>query len=238
MHPLKLILALLSIVLAIVLAMTARNGFSTHRKLRVACVGDSTTWGTHATRAEGVTYPDQLAKMGRRTLQVRNFGVGATTLLRQSGRAWCDTGELEQAIAYQPDIVVIMFGVNEISHPDLLGEFLPDALWLIDQFKSAIPDLCIFMATPTPLAPADEKRRENTELRTKIIPTVRQVAQMTGCQVIEVNQAYPPTLDYLPDGVHPNARGNRLIAQLVFEAIKTSGNATVRPASTIQTQKN
>ena len=222
MHPLKLILALLSIVLAIVLAMTARNGFATHRKLRVACVGDSTTWGTHATRAEGVTYPDQLAKMGRRTLQVRNFGVGATTLLRQSGRAWCDTGELEQAIAYQPDVVVIMFGVNEISHPDLLEEFLPDALWLIDQFKSAIPDLCIFMATPTPLAPADEKCRQNTELRTKIIPTVRQVAQMTGCQIIEVNQAYPPTLDYLPDGVHPNAQGNRLIAQLVFDAIKAS----------------
>jgi sialate O-acetylesterase len=212
--------ALLSVLLAIVFAVVAKIVSDSPRKLRVACVGDSTTWGTHATRAEGVTYPDYLAKLGRRTLEVRNFGVGATTLLRRSGRAWCDTGELERAIAFQPDVVVIMFGVNEISHPDLLGEFLPDALWLVGRFKNAIPGLDVFLATPTPLAPGEEKHRENTELRTKIMPDVRKVAQMAECQMIEVNHDYPPTLGFLPDGVHPNAQGNRLIAQLVFNAIQ------------------
>lgn len=203
--------------------------FDAPPKLRVACVGDSTTWGTHATRADGVTYPDFLAKLGKKTLQVRNCGVGATTLLRRSGRAWCDTEELEQTIAFQPDVVVVMFGVNEIVHPDLLGEFQSDALWLIDRFKSAIPGVEILLATPTPYAPGKEKLRENTELHTKIIPVLRQVAEMTGCGMIEVNRAYPPTLEYLPDGLHPNAKGNRLVAQWVFSAINAKG---ISPKST------
>lgn len=223
-HGIWRIIALFFMVLVVVLAITAGISSSTHRKLRVACVGDSTTWGTHATRAEGVTYPDYLAKLGRRTLRVRNFGVGATTLLRRSGHAWCDTGELERTIAFHPDIVVIMFGVNEIAHPDLLDGFLPDALWLIGQFNRAIPDVRIFIATPTPFAPENEQSLKNTELATKIIPVWRQVAQMTGCEVIEVNQSYPPTLDFLPDGIHPNAKGNRLIAESVFNAIKESNN--------------
>ncbi len=217
------IVILMLIVLGVVFAMAARIPSAPHRELRVACVGDSTTWGTHATRAEGVTYPDYLAKLGRRTLQVRNFGVGSTTLLRRSGRAWCDTGELENALAFQPDIVIVMFGVNEISHPELLDDFLPDAIWLVEQFKHAMPNSCIFLSTPTPLAPDDEKHQANMELSTKIIPVLRQVAEKTGCRIIEVNHDYPPTLNYLPDGVHPNARGNRLIAKLAFNAIKNSG---------------
>lgn len=213
---------LLFMGLAVACAIVVATLSPFHQKLRVACVGDSTTWGTHATRADGVTYPDYLAKLGRRTLQVRNSGVGATTLLRRSGHAWCDTEEFERTIAFHPDIVVIMFGVNEIAHPDLLDGFLPDALWLVGQFSSAIPDVRIFIATPTPLAPAVEQRLKNSELATKIIPVWRQVAQMTGCEVIEVNQSYPPTLDFLPDGIHPNAKGNRLIAELVFNAIQPS----------------
>lgn len=221
-HPRHIwhIFALLFFVLVIVFAIIESICSAPQQKLRVACVGDSTTWGTYATRAEGVTYPDFLAKLGRKTLQVDNFGVGATTLLRRSGRAWCETGELERVIDFQPDVMVIMFGVNEISHPDLLDEFLPDALWLIDQFKGAIPDLNIFIATPTPLAPGDEKSLENTKLRTMIVPALQQVAQMRNCKMIEVNANYPSTLDYLPDGVHPNAQGNRLIAQLAFNAIR------------------
>lgn len=210
------------LALAIASAIVAQSGFSRRPKLRVACIGDSTTWGTHATRAEGVTYPDCLAKLGRRSLLVRNFGVGSTTLLRRSGRAWCDTGELERTIDFRPDVLIVMFGVNEISHPALLDDFIPDALWLVDQFQCAIPDSAIFIATPTPLAPGEEKQPENTALATKIIPALRQVAQMKGCRMVEVNQEYPPTLAYLPDGVHPNAQGNRLIAELVFNAINAS----------------
>lgn len=221
-------LALAFFFLAIVLAVTAGLRFGTKPKFRVACVGDSTTWGTYETRAKGVTYPDWLAKLGRRELQVGNFGVGAKTLLRRSGRAWCETGELEQAIAFQPDVVVIMFGVNEIACPDLLDEFLPDALWLVEQLKRAIPHVNIFLATPTPLAPEKEKSRENEELRTKIIPDLQQVAQMTGCRMIDVNANYPATLGYLPDGIHPNAQGNRLIAQLVFSSIKQEEKGDVR----------
>lgn len=210
------------LALSLAFAIAAKSGFARHPKLRVACVGDSTTWGTYATRADGVTYPDCLAKLGRRKLQVHNFGVGSTTLLRQSGRAWCDTGQLERAIAFRPDVLVIMFGVNELSHPDLLDDFLPDALWLVDQFQSTNPGLDILVATPTPFAPGDEKQGENTELATKIIPALRQVAQIKGCRMVEINQEYPPTLAYLPDGVHPNAQGNRLIAELVFNAITAS----------------
>lgn len=221
-HRIWFSVTLMILALSIAFAIVAKTGFSKQPKLRVACVGDSTTWGTNATRADGVTYPDCLAKLGRRELHVRNFGVGSTTLLRRSGRAWCDTGELERVIDFRPDVLVIMFGVNDITHPDLLDAFLPDALWLFDQFQSAIPGLDILVVTPTPLAPGDEKQRENTDLATKIIPALRQLAQMTGSSIVEVNQEYPPTLAYLPDGVHPNAQGNRLIAQLVFNAITAS----------------
>lgn len=51
--------------------------------VRVACVGDSITFGTGAD--PGKSYPSQLQALLGSGWQVKNFGVGGRTLLRKGG---------------------------------------------------------------------------------------------------------------------------------------------------------
>jgi lysophospholipase L1-like esterase len=51
---------------------------------------------------------------------------------------------------------------------------------------------------------------------------MRDVAEKTGVELVDVYRAFekaPATRDYFPDGLHPDARGHRLIAKLLTERL-------------------
>ena len=96
------------------------------RPIRVACIGDSITdKGTHTVKVEGKkvqeNYPEVMARIleekapGR--FEVANFGKGGTTAaIRQN--PWWREGRLDHLArtrAFQPDIVIAMFGGNDMA---------------------------------------------------------------------------------------------------------------------------
>jgi lysophospholipase L1-like esterase len=85
--------------------------------VRVACVGDSITWGLGIPDRGHNSYPAQLAGMlGTNDWEVRNFGVSATTLLHQGDLPYVKKPAYTQAFAFKPDAVVINFGANDSKH--------------------------------------------------------------------------------------------------------------------------
>src|SRR5436305_14122743 len=71
---------------------------------RVACVGDSITAGG---------YPGQLQKMLDTVADkyvVKNFGVGGATMMMKSDRPYAKQTKYEDALKFEPDIVVLMLG--------------------------------------------------------------------------------------------------------------------------------
>ena len=180
--------------------------------LRVACIGDSITAGVGIDSP----YPDLLRTLSSNRWEVANFGVPGKTLLLRSGRAWVDTPAARQALDFRPDIVVAMFGINDLAHPDILPSFTDDGISLLSRFREANPAVRLYICTPTPLAPARLEAASNRAIRETLVPMIEDLAIRTSARLIPIHLVYPCTLRHLPDGTHPDQQGARLIADTIY----------------------
>ena len=85
------------------------------KTLRVACVGDSITYGSGIKDRHHDSYPAVLGRWLGPGWDVRNFGVSGATLLKKGDLPYFKQKNHEAAVAFTPDIVVIMLGTNDSS---------------------------------------------------------------------------------------------------------------------------
>ena len=99
-----------------ILLMAALMVFVTQsmaQKTKVACVGNSITFGHGIADRENFHYPAQLQAYLGDAYEVRNFGVSATTLLLKGDYPYVTTDQYKASLEWQPDIVIIKFGTND-----------------------------------------------------------------------------------------------------------------------------
>jgi sialate O-acetylesterase len=82
-------------------------------KVKVACMGNSVTYGAGIKDREQNAYPAQLQKLVGGSYQVGNFGFSGATLLRKGHRPYHKTQAYHDAIALKPDIAIIHLGLND-----------------------------------------------------------------------------------------------------------------------------
>ena len=92
------------------------------RPIRVACIGDSITARRGSSKGpESENYPEVMARFLEEALpgafEVANFGIGGTTGWVCSNPWWNETrfDMLARVRAFQPDILIVMFGVNDCA---------------------------------------------------------------------------------------------------------------------------
>lgn len=76
-------------------------------KIKVACVGNSITYGTGVENREVNAYPVKLQQMLGDQYEVGNFGKPGATLLNKGHRPYVKQQEYKDALAFAGDIVVI-----------------------------------------------------------------------------------------------------------------------------------
>lgn len=81
--------------------------------LRIACIGNSVTYGFGLHDRETECYPSQLQKILGSNFVVANFGMNGATLLSKGHRPYIQSEAYRKALAYKPDIVVIDLGWND-----------------------------------------------------------------------------------------------------------------------------
>ena len=98
------------------------------KKIRVACVGNSITYGAFIPDRDKWSYPAQLQAYLGDEYEVRNFGVNGATLLHQGDNPYIKTNEYKQSQDFQPDIVLIKLGTNDSKSQNwqYKDEFLKD----------------------------------------------------------------------------------------------------------------
>ena len=200
--------------------------------VRVACIGDSITYGDQLADRDVQSYPAVLERLSQGRFVVGNFGVnGATALPDIPFRSWIDTAACRDALAFAPDVAVVMLGIN-----DLLGcreqlDRFPAALREIVARFQALPSAPhVFLCTLTPLAPPDQAQDVNQAIRDAMNPAICAVAAETGAAVVDVAAAFPCRMEWLPDGLHPSPAGAELIARTVLAAL----DAATAPPPRIQ----
>jgi len=202
--------------------------------VRLACVGDSITWGFGISDRKHQSYPAQLAVMLGTNWDVRNFGVNATTLLHQGDLPYVKQPAYTEALDFKPDAVVIDFGANDSKHPgdgsldaakavnnwQYKTNFVRDYEAMIAAFRQANPAAAIFICLPTPDYPGRWGINDRT-IRVEMIPLIRQVAEESGVTVIDLYAALSGRKELFPDTVHPNAAGARLMAVAACHALNS-----------------
>lgn len=192
-------------------------------KIKVACVGNSVTWGMTIIDREKNCYPAQLQKMLGDKYEVRNFGHSGTTLLQHGHRPYVDQQEYQDALNFKADLVIIHLGLNDTdprNWPEYSEEFNADYIRLIDSFRQANPKAKIWICLMTPIFDRHPRFESGTrDWHAQIQKHIRQVATATRVPLIDLNTPLYSRPDLLADAIHPNAEGAKIIAETVYGAL-------------------
>ena len=82
-------------------------------QIRVACVGDSITYGHGITGWPVNTYPYVLQKLLGKSYHVNNFGASGRSVHDDTDRPYRKEPHYEKSLAYHADIVIFMMGTND-----------------------------------------------------------------------------------------------------------------------------
>lgn len=191
--------------------------------VKVACIGNSITYGATITPRDSLSYPAQLQQMLGSTYDVGNFGKSGATLLRRGHRPYNEQPEYFSAIGFAPDVAVIHLGINDTDPrdwPNFNADFVSDYMQLISDIRQSNPNVRILIAKLTPIRASHPRFKSGTrDWRNEINAAIEVVAQATGCELIDFNAPLVDRQNLIRDGVHPDAEGAFLLAATVKSAI-------------------
>ena len=206
--------------------------------IRVACIGNSITDGHGIEMAPVNGYPALLQQRLGKDYWVKNFGVSGRTLLNHGDMPYMNETAWKDALAFNPDIVIIKLGTND-SKPQnwkYASEFKQDLQQMITTLrpdlaqpikkkskkKSAVQNVGprILLCTPIPAFKPSWNINDSVIVN-QIIPIQQEVAKEYNLEVIDLHTLFANDGDkVLPDGIHPDGKGARRMAEIISEAIK------------------
>ena len=207
--------------------------------VRVACIGNSITDGHGIELASAYGYPALLQKKLGSGYWVKNFGVSARTLLNKGDHPYMNELAWRDALAFDPDIVVIKLGTNDSKPQNWqhASEFRSD----LEQMLFALrPDLAqpvkkkkgkkkaapapaarpqIILCTPIPAFKSTWDISDEV-ITNQIIPILKDAAAKYDLQLLDLHTLYAGDGDkMLSDGIHPDGRGVQRLADIVAGAL-------------------
>ena len=187
---------------------------------RVACVGDSITFGAGIKDRAKNSYPAQLAGMLGDGYEVKNFGNSGATMLKKGDKPYWKQKQYKAALDFAPDIVIIKLGTNDTKPQNWKhgAEFAADYKAMIAEFSALKSKPKIYVCLPVPVF----KTRwgiTDAVVNKDVIPATKGVAKATGATLIDLNTPMKGKGALVPDNVHPNAAGATIIAETVASAL-------------------
>lgn len=212
----------LAIFVAII-ALFPAGAHAADKPVKVGCIGNSITFGYLIPNREKNNYPFRLQELLGNGYEVRNFGKSGATLLRKGHKSYFEQPEFADAIDFAPDIIVVHLGVNDTdprNYPNFGDEFVADYMALIDSFRMANPDVRVILANLSPLLSKHKRYKSGTRAwRDSIRTLIPEIAEATGSELIDFGQLLRDYPNLIPDGIHPDAEGAKLMARYVGQAI-------------------
>jgi lysophospholipase L1-like esterase len=187
--------------------------------IRIACIGNSITYGYLLNNPELDSYPGQLNSMLGSDFDVRNFGVSSRTMLKKGDYPYWNEPEFTEALNFNPDTVIILLGGNDTKAHNwqYKDEFISDYIAMIDTFQQLESDPDIWICYPSPgfggWAFAE------TIYVSEIIPMIDQVLEQREVSLIDFHTPMVNIPDYFPDGIHPTIEGSGYMAKIVYQIL-------------------
>ena len=191
-----------------------------NEKIRIACVGDSITYGAGIKDRQNFNYPLVLGKSLGKEFDVRNFGVSGATMLKNGDYSYGERPAFKQATDFNPHVVVIKLGTNDTKPQNwkYSEEYVLDYEAMIDHFSSLPAKPKIWLCSPAPVYQTRWGISEEIVVG-GVIPKVRDLATRKGLPIIDIYSVLSNKPEMFPDKIHPNASGAKEMADAVMSAI-------------------
>ena len=200
------------------------RSFKAPRKdaVRVACIGNSITFGAGIRNRSRDSYPSVLARMLGDSYWVKNFGVSARTMLNKGDHPYMNEPAYKNALAFNPNIVVIKLGTNDSKSFNwkYKADFMKDAQTMIDAFKVLPSQPKIYLCYPSKAYLTGDGINDDI-ISKEIIPMIKKLAKKNDLSVIDLHTAMDGMPELFPDRIHPNEKGAQVMAKAVYQSIST-----------------
>jgi lysophospholipase L1-like esterase len=189
-------------------------------QIKVACVGNSITFGAGIENRDQNSYPAQLGKLLGNEWEVKNFGVSGSTLLKNGDRPYWKQNAFVSAKDFSPDVVIIKLGTNDTKPQNwkYKDEFMADYSAMIKEFKELPSRPFIIVCLPVPAFP-DRWGIRDSIITADIIPMIKKIAKWNKVKIIDLHSPLIKYSDWFPDKIHPNAEGAGEMARIIEKTL-------------------
>ncbi|MGH8048018.1 MAG: GDSL-type esterase/lipase family protein, partial [Chthoniobacterales bacterium] len=181
-------------------------------QIRIACVGDSITFGAGCRDPLQDGYPSVLQRSLGDAYKVGNFGIAGANLIKTGDQPYWKEKAFEAAISFEPNAVIILLGTNDTKPQNLcfINRFEQDLGEMIDRFATLPSHPKIWVCLPAPVYyVAWDINQPGLD---QLLPIIKRVAAEKKVPVINLFRALSNKPMSFPDGVHPNESGSQTIA--------------------------
>lgn len=205
----------------IIMLMAAVMVLTSSIPVKVACIGDSITYGATIEDRENNSYPAVLQGLLGSGYEVRNFGFNARTVLQNGDYPYMKEDMYQEVKDFEPDIVTIMFGTNGSKthnwvHKD---DYYNDYVTMVRELQSLRTHPRIYVCIP-PVVPEDKWAISDSVIVNEVTPLLRKIAADRWLDIIDMRPVLLGRMDcFSNDHVHPNAKGAAELAKAVYDGL-------------------
>ena len=191
--------------------------------IRVACIGDSITWGFTLLNPWKQSYPALLREKLGTDYEVRNYGYNDAAARFDADTPYVNKRVYRDSLAWNPDIVLLMLGTNDTKKRNWDPEvFRRDYRRIVESYLALsshprvvlIAPIRIFLPLGLPLLGLYPETMEEG-----VRPAIREMAADMGLELIDLQDLFTDS-SYCRDGIHPQKAGARMLADAIYAGVR------------------
>ena len=191
--------------------------------IRVACIGDSITWGFTIMNRRKYSYPSVLQEKLGSDYEVRNFGYNDASARFDADTPYVKKSVFHESLEWNPDIVLLMLGTNDTKtrnwNPKI---FHKDYLKIVESYQKLpshprivlIAPIRIFLRMNIPLLGVYPHTMEEG-----VRPIIREISAEKSLELIDLKDLFSDST-HMMDGVHPQREGAKMLAEAIYKGIQ------------------
>lgn len=186
--------------------------------VRVACVGDSITYGLRLIDRKKDCYPAVLQRLLGNGYEVRNYGANSATVQESGNRPYTRKDVYRESLAWQPDIVLLLLGTNDSKKQNWEGvdSYMEAMRKMAASYENLPSNPEIYVMTP-PKAFSGYAGINDDHIGEEADALLFQ----SDWPVIDLRATFEGHRQWIgKDGIHPNREGASEIATRIAEKLQ------------------
>lgn len=186
--------------------------------IRIACVGDSITYGYGLINREN-SYPGMLDHKLTEDYRIVNFGVNSACGSSGFSDSYDRNGMIERIQDWDPDVILFMLGSNDSKEKYWVDRdyYISGCKGILESIKSKETRVVIMLPIPSWY---NIYGIRNNVVQDKIQPALLQYSKENNYQIIDFTEKLKHKPYLYIDNVHPNRWGYDIISDTIVEFIE------------------